>query len=119
MLKLKSVSLKNFLSVGAVTQAVDLDRNGLTLVLGDNLDLGGNGSRNGVGKSTILQAISYGLYGEAITNIKRDNLVNKINGKNMAVSIEFELNGHIHKIERGRKPQFFRWMVDDESKVGE
>ena len=119
MLKLKSVSLKNFLSVGAVTQAVDLDRNGLTLVLGDNLDLGGNGSRNGVGKSTILQAISYGLYGEALTNIKRDNLVNKINGKNMAVSIEFELNGHIHKIERGRKPQFFRWMVDDESKVGE
>ena len=119
MLKLKSVSLKNFLSVGAVTQAVDLDRNGLTLVLGDNLDLGGNGSRNGVGKSTILQAISYGLYGEALTNIKRDNLVNKINGKNMAVSIEFELNGHVHRIERGRKPQFFRWMVDDESKVGE
>ena len=119
MLKIKSVSLKNFLSVGAVTQAVDLDRNGLTLVLGDNLDLGGNGSRNGVGKSTILQAISYGLYGEALTNIKRDNLVNKINGKNMAVSIEFELNGHTHKIERGRKPQFFRWMVDDESKVGE
>jgi len=119
MLKLKSVSLKNFLSVGAVTQAVDLDRNGLTLVLGDNLDLGGNGSRNGVGKSTILQAISYGLYGEALTNIKRDNLVNKINGKNMAVSIEFELNGHTHRIERGRKPQFFRWMVDDESKVGE
>ena len=119
MLKIKSVSLKNFLSVGAVTQAVDLDRNGLTLVLGDNLDLGGNGSRNGVGKSTILQAISYGLYGEALTNIKRDNLVNKINGKNMAVSIEFELNGQNHKIERGRKPQFFRWIVDDVSKVGE
>ena len=119
MLKIKSVSLKNFLSVGAVTQAVDLDRNGLTLVLGDNLDLGGNGSRNGVGKSTILQAISYGLYGEALTNIKRDNLVNKINGKNMAVSIEFELNGQNHKIERGRKPQFFRWIVDDVSKIGE
>lgn len=119
MLKLKNVSMKNFLSVGAVTQAVDLGRNGLTLVLGDNLDLGSNGSRNGVGKSTILQAISYGLYGEALTNIKRDNLVNKINGKNMAVSIEFEINGHTHRIERGRKPQFFRWMVDDESKVGE
>lgn len=119
MLKIKSVSMKNFLSVGAVTQAVDLGRNGLTLVLGDNLDLGSNGSRNGVGKSTILQAISYGLYGEALTNIKRDNLVNKINGKNMAVSIEFEINGHTHRIERGRKPQFFRWMVDDESKIGE
>ena len=116
---IKSVSMKNFLSVGAVTQAVDLGRNGLTLVLGDNLDLGGNGSRNGVGKSTILQAISYGLYGEALTNIKRDNLVNKINSKNMAVSIEFEVNGHTHRIERGRKPQFFRWIVDDENKIGE
>jgi DNA repair exonuclease SbcCD ATPase subunit len=118
MLKIKSVSLKNFLSVGAVTQAVELDRNGLTLVLGDNLDLGGNGSRNGVGKSTILQAISYGLYGDALTNIKKDNLVNKINGKNMAVSIEFEVNGDTHRIERGRKPQFFRWLVNDESKTG-
>jgi DNA repair exonuclease SbcCD ATPase subunit len=119
MLKLRNVSMKNFLSVGAVTQAVDLGKNGLTLVLGDNLDLGSNGSRNGVGKSTILQAISYGLYGEALTNIKRDNLVNKINGKNMAVSIEFEINGHTHRIERGRKPQFFRWIVDDENRIGE
>jgi len=118
-IKIKSVSLKNFLSVGAVTQAVDLDRNGLTLVLGDNLDLGSNGSRNGVGKSTLLQAISYGLFGEALTNIKRDNLVNKINGKNMAVSVEFEINGQTHRIERGRKPQFFRWIIDDQNTVGE
>lgn len=111
--------MKNFLSVGAVTQAVELDRNGLTLVLGDNLDLGGNGSRNGVGKSTILQAISFGLYGDALTNIKKDNLVNKINGKNMAVSIEFEVDGKLHRIERGRKPQFFRWIVDDVNKADE
>jgi len=111
--------MKNFLSVGAVTQAVELDRNGLTLVLGDNLDLGGNGSRNGVGKSTILQAISFGLYGDALTNIKKDNLVNKINSKNMAVSIEFEIDGKLHRIERGRKPQFFRWIVDDVNKADE
>lgn len=109
--------MKNFLSVGAVTQAVELDRNGLTLVLGDNLDLGGNGSRNGVGKSTILQAISFGLYGNALTNIKKDNLINKINGKNMAVSVEFESNGKTHRIERGRKPDFFRWIIDDENQV--
>ncbi len=119
MLKIKNVSMKNFLSVGAVTQAVELDRNGLTLVLGDNLDLGGNGSRNGVGKSTILQAISFGLYGDALTNIKKDNLVNKINGKNMSVSIEFEVDGKTHRIERGRKPQFFRWIVDDVNKADE
>ena len=50
--------MRNFLSIGNVTQTVELDKNGLTLVLGENLDLGGNGSRNGVGKSSLLQAIS-------------------------------------------------------------
>jgi DNA repair exonuclease SbcCD ATPase subunit len=115
MIKIKSVTMKNFMSIGAVTQSIDLNRNGLTLVLGENLDLGGNGSRNGVGKSTILGAISYGLYGQPLTNIKKDNLVNKINQKNMAVSIEFEVNGHTYRIERGRKPQFFRYIVDDEN----
>ncbi len=115
MLVIKSVTMKNFLSTGAVTQSVDLTRGGLTLVLGENLDLGGNGSRNGVGKTTLLQAISYGLFGAPLTNIKKDNLVNKINQKNMSVSIEFELNGHRYRIERGRKPQFFRYIVDDEN----
>lgn len=115
MLKVKSITMKNFMSVGAVTQSVDLTRNGVTLVFGENLDLGGNGSRNGVGKSTILQAISYGLFGVPLTNIKKDNLVNKINQKNMSVSIEFEQNGHKYRIERGRKPQFFRYIVDDEN----
>lgn len=112
---IKNVTLKNFLSTGAVTQSIDLTRGGLTLVMGENLDLGGNGSRNGVGKSTILQAISYGLFGAPLTNIKKDNLVNKINQKNMSVSIEFESNGHRYRIERGRKPQFFRYIVDDEN----
>lgn len=115
MLKIKSVTMRNFMSVGAVTQSVDLTKNGVTLVFGENLDLGGNGSRNGVGKSTILQAISYGLFGAPLTNIKKDNLVNKINQKNMSVSIEFENNGHKYRIERGRKPQFFRYIVDDEN----
>ena len=115
MLTIKSVIIKNFLSCGAVSQAIDLTKGGLTLVLGENLDLGGNGSRNGVGKSTILQAISYGLFGAPLTNIKKDNLVNKINQKNMSVSIEFDNNGHSYRIERGRKPQFFRYIVDDEN----
>ena len=114
MIKIKSVTAKNFMSIGAVTQSINLDKNGITLVLGENLDMGGNGSRNGVGKSTILNAISYGLYGLPLTNIKKDNLVNKINQKNMSVSIEFEVNGHKYRIERGRKPQFFRYIVDNE-----
>ena len=54
MLKIKNVTLKNFMSVGAVTQGVSLEENGLTLVLGDNIDLGSNGSRNGVGKTVLL-----------------------------------------------------------------
>ena len=115
MLVIKSVTMRNFLSCGNVTQTVKLDRNGINLVMGENLDMGGNGSRNGVGKSTILQAISFGLYGQSLTNIRVNNLVNNINQKNMMVSIEFEKNGHQYRIERGRKPTFFRYIVDDKN----
>jgi DNA repair exonuclease SbcCD ATPase subunit len=115
MLSIKNVTMRNFLSVGNVTQTVELNKNGLCLVIGENLDLGGNGSRNGVGKSTILQAISYGLYGQSLTNIKVNNLVNHINSKNMMVAIEFEKDGHQYRIERGRKPNFFRYIVDDKN----
>ena len=83
------------MSVGNQTQAIDFDKGELTLVLGENLDLGGDGSgsRNGTGKTTIVNALSYAIYGNALTNIKRDNLINKINGKGMLVSIDFEKDG--------------------------
>jgi DNA repair exonuclease SbcCD ATPase subunit len=113
MITIKNVTMKNFLSVGSVTQSVILDKPGTTLVLGENLDLGGDGARNGVGKSTLLSAISYGLYGIALTNIKRDNLINFINKKGLVVSVEFEKDGHKYRIERGRKPNFFKFFVDD------
>lgn len=112
MLKIKNVSARNFMSIGAQTQAVNFDNNQLTLVLGHNLDLGGDGSRNGTGKTTIINALSYGLYGEALTNIKRDNLINKTNAKGMMVSVEFEMNGTDYRIERGRKPNVLRLLVD-------
>ena len=86
MLKIKNVSAKNFMSIGAQTQAVNFDNCQLTLVLGHNLDMGGDGSRNGTGKTTIINALSYALYGEALTNIRRDNLINKTNGKGMIVT---------------------------------
>lgn len=113
MLKIKNVTAKNFLSIGNVTQSVNLDRNDLTLILGENLDLGGNdaGSRNGTGKSALLNIVSYALYGQALVNIKKDNLINRTNGKNMLVSIDFESDGVNYRIERGRKPNIMKFFV--------
>jgi DNA repair exonuclease SbcCD ATPase subunit len=113
MLKIKSITAKNFLSIGNVTQSVNLDRTDLTLILGENLDLGGDdsGSRNGVGKTAILHAVSYALYGAALTSIKKDNLINRTNGKNMLVTVEFEKDGIEYRIERGRKPNVMRFYV--------
>jgi len=116
MLKIKSLTVKNFMSVGNNTQGVKFDSETLTLVLGNNLDLGGDGSRNGTGKTTIINALSYALYGEALTNIRRDNLINKTNGKNMVVSVEFEKNGIEYKIERARRPNFLKFYVNGEEK---
>lgn len=101
------------MSVGNVTQAVTFDHAGLTLVLGNNLDLGGDGSRNGTGKTTIVNALSYALYGNALYNIKKDNLVNKTNNKGMMVTVDFEKDGQQYRIERGRKPNIFRFIVND------
>jgi DNA repair exonuclease SbcCD ATPase subunit len=88
-LKLKELTVKNFMSVGNQTQAVNFAQENLTLVLGENLDQGGddNGSRNGTGKTTIVNALSYALFGNALTNIKKDNLINKINNKNLLVTL--------------------------------
>jgi len=112
MLKIKNVSARNFMSIGAQTQAVNFDNCNLTLVLGHNLDMGGDGSRNGTGKTTIINALSYALYGEALTNIKKDNLINKTNGKGMIVTVDFEINNKTYRIERGRKPNILRLIVD-------
>jgi DNA repair exonuclease SbcCD ATPase subunit len=115
MFKLNSLTVKNFMSVGNQTQAVNFDKEHLTLVLGSNLDLGGDdtGSRNGTGKTTIINALSYALYGTALTNIKKENLINKINGKNMVVTVEFEKGGSKYRIERGRKPNVLKLFIND------
>ena len=112
MLNIKNISVKNFMSVGNNAQGVRFDDKNLTLVLGNNLDLGGDGSRNGTGKTTIINALSYALYGEALTNIRRDNLINKTNGKGMIVSCDFELSGIEYRIERGRRPNVLRLFVN-------
>ena len=102
------------MSVGNQTQAVDFGKEHLTLVLGENLDQGGddNGSRNGTGKTTIVNALSFALYGNALTNIKKDNLINKINAKNMLVTLHFEKDGIEYRVERGRRPNILKFYVN-------
>ena len=112
MINLKHVTLRNFLSVGSVTQAVDLNNQELTLILGDNLDLGGDGARNGTGKTTLIQAVSYALYGVPLNNIKANNLINRTNGKSMMVTLDFEANGVDYRIERGRKPHGMKFFIN-------
>ena len=116
MFTIKTLTVKNFMSVGNSTQAVKFDKSFLTLVLGQNLDLGGDdtGARNGTGKTTIVNALSYGLFGDPLTNIRRDNLINKTNGKAMLVTLEFDCNGNSYKIERGRKRNVLKFYVNEQ-----
>ena len=117
MIQIQKLTVRNFMSVGNATQGIDFDRKDLTLVLGENLDLGGDGSRNGTGKTTIINALSYSLYGQALSNIRKDNLVNKTNGKNMLVSLDFTVAGKEYKIERGRKPNVLRFYVNNQEQA--
>ena len=115
MIKIKDLTVKNFMSVGNVTQAVDFNKEQLTLVLGENLDQGGDdtGSRNGTGKTTIINALSYALFGTALTNIKRNNLINKTNSKGMLVTLNFDKDGNQYRIERGRSPNVLKFYIND------
>jgi DNA repair exonuclease SbcCD ATPase subunit len=83
-------------------------------VLGENLDLGGDdsGARNGTGKTTIINGLSYAIYGTALTNIKRDNLINKINSKGMLCTVTLEKDGIEYHIERGRKPNLLKFSIN-------
>ena len=121
MIKIKDLTVKNFMSVGNVTQAVDFNKEQLTLVLGENLDQGGDdtGSRNGTGKTTIINALSYALYGTALTNIKRNNLINKTNSKGMLVTLNFEKAGNQYRIERGRSPNILKFYINNHEQKDE
>ena len=114
MIVIKNITLRNFLSIGAVTQAVNFDSKDLTLILGENLDLGGDGARNGTGKTTLMQGLAYALFGIPINNIRKDNLINRTNAKNMLVTLEFSVNGVEYKIERGRKPNVLKFYINSD-----
>jgi DNA repair exonuclease SbcCD ATPase subunit len=115
---LKNITLRNFLSIGAVTQAVNFDSKELTLILGENLDLGGDGARNGTGKTTLIQGLTYALFGSPINQIRKDNLINRTNGKAMMVTLEFSANGIEYKIERGRRPNVLKFYVNSDLQEG-
>ena len=114
----KNIAFKNFLSVGNVEQTIDLSgKNILTLVRGLDLDITQDDdaeARNGTGKTTIINAISYGLFGFPISDINLPKLVNNANKKNMQVTIEFERFGNQYRIERGKKPDYFRYFVNNQ-----
>lgn len=104
------------MSFGNVTQTIDLSGSSLALILGLNKDAISNGedgigtgNRNGVGKSTIVHALCYALYGKTINNkISMSRVVNNINKKGCVVSLTFEQGGVEYKIERGRGPTYFK-----------
>ena len=96
--------MQNFMQYGAIPTTVQLDRPGTTFIAGEDLDntVGGTGS-NGVGKTTLLDALVYCLYDRPISNISKDNLINWINKKNMMVSVDFDKNKDNYVIVRCRK----------------
>lgn len=110
------LKIRNFLSFGNVEQVIKLDKDLHTLITGMNKDKSDDdeGNVNGVGKSTITQALHYALYGKAIGNrITLPNLVNNINKKHMEVTLSFTKDGVNYRIERGRNPQYLHFYKDD------
>jgi DNA repair exonuclease SbcCD ATPase subunit len=104
MIVFKSVQWKNFLSTGNSPNKVLLNRSQTTLIIG----------KNGEGKSTILDALCFSLFGKPFRNINKGQLVNSINGKGCVVEIEFDINGKEYKIIRGIKPNVFEIWQDGE-----
>jgi DNA repair exonuclease SbcCD ATPase subunit len=104
MIVFKSVQWKNFLSTGNSPNKVLLNRSQTTLIIG----------KNGEGKSTILDALCFSLFGKPFRNINKGQLVNSINAKGCVVEIEFDINGKEYKIIRGIKPNVFEIWQDGE-----
>ena len=104
MIVFKSVQWKNFLSTGNSPNKVLLNKSQTTLIIG----------KNGEGKSTILDALCFSLFGKPFRNINKGQLVNSINGKGCSVEIEFDINGKEYKIIRGIKPNVFEIWQDGE-----
>lgn len=97
MIIFKTLEWKNFLSTGSVPNKISLNKSQSTLVIG----------RNGEGKSTMLDALTFALFGKPFRNINKPQLINSINGKGCVVTIEFDIGTTEYKIVRGIKPGIF------------
>jgi DNA repair exonuclease SbcCD ATPase subunit len=104
MITFKSVQWKNFLSTGNSANKVLLNKSTTTLIIG----------KNGEGKSTILDALCFSLFGKPFRNINKGQLVNSINGRGCEVEVEFDVNGREYKVVRGIKPNSFEIWQDGE-----
>ena len=104
MITFKTITWKNFLSTGNHPTSVLLDNNNTSLIIGTN----------GAGKSTILDALTFSLYGKSFRKINKGQLVNTTNEKNCFVEIEFTVNNVDWKVERGIKPNIFKIYRDGE-----
>ena len=103
MINFRYVKFKNFLSTGNVITNIQLDRTPTTLVIGEN----------GSGKSTMLDALCFALFGKPFRKIKKSQLINSVNMKDAVVEIEFVIGTIAYKIIRGLKPHKFEIYVDD------
>lgn len=97
MIKFKKIRWKNLLSTGNTFTEIQLDRSPNTLIIG----------KNGAGKSTILDALCFGLFGKPFRKINKPNLLNSINGQQCVVEVEFSIGKKDYKIIRGIKPNLF------------
>ena len=104
MLTFKTITWKNFLSTGNHPTSVSLDSDNTSLIIGTN----------GAGKSTILDALTFSLYGKSFRKINKGQLINTTNEKNCFVEIEFTVNSTEWKVERGIKPNIFKIYRDGE-----
>jgi DNA repair exonuclease SbcCD ATPase subunit len=97
MILFQKIRWRNFLSTGASFTEVDFTRSTNTLIIG----------HNGAGKSTILDALCFGLFGKPFRKINKPQLLNSINGRDALVEVEFDIGQKKYKIVRGIKPNVF------------
>ena len=103
MIEFKTVRYKNFLSTGQQFIEVPLNTGGTTLIIGDN----------GSGKSTMLDALCFGLFNRPFRDIKKDQIVNSINEKDCLVEIDLQIGSNKYTIKRGIKPAIFEIWCND------